>query len=402
MIQLPNGCSCGEFLIRPKNWKQSNASVKTDWYIRYRFYDPKFKNEHPDGYPRLAKGGINRLKTAVARRAAMELLIKTEMEALNEGFNFFTRITTLPAEITYEIKPTTPFAKALKASYERLAVPKVTKYSIKSCLKYVTKAIEQLRFNFLEIQAVRRRHIKLILEQCEKNQARWSPQSFNHYRAYLMMMFKELIDLETVELNPVSLIEKKPVKRLQRTELTSKEREQVDAHLAKVDPRFRLYMYIFFHSGSRIAELARVRGRDVDMNNQRFLISVEKRKVPVEVWKPMKNLVYQYWAEMITGCGPDDYVFSHDIKPGKVSALPEYFTKRWKRVVKEPLNITADLYSLKHSNMEETAKIINIKRAQHMASHTSEATSKLYAQGEKAREDEDLKLINNEFIKKQG
>jgi len=322
-----------------------------------------------------------------------------EIKKLKDGWNPITGLYMESDAITYEIKPTTPFAKALKASFDRLQVPKVTRYSIKSCLKYVTKAIEQLRFNFLDIQAVRRRHIKLILEQCEKNQDRWSAQSFNHYRAYLMMMFKELVDLDTIELNPVTAIEKKPVKRKKRTELTDKERELVDEHLEKVDPRFRLYIYIFFHSGSRIAELARVKGRDVDMNNQRFLVTVEKRKVHVEVWKPMKNLVYDYWAEMIKDCGPDDYVFSHGIKPGKESALPEYFTKRWKRVVKDSLGITADLYSLKHSNMEETAKIINIKRAQHMASHTSEATSKLYAQGERAREDEDLKLVNNEFVK---
>jgi hypothetical protein len=40
MITLPNSCKCSELKVNPKNRENSRASVRKNWFIYYRFYNP--------------------------------------------------------------------------------------------------------------------------------------------------------------------------------------------------------------------------------------------------------------------------------------------------------------------------------------------------------------------------
>ena len=46
MIILPLFCTCSALKVNPKNWQSAKVSIKKDWYVYYRFYDPVFK-ENP-------------------------------------------------------------------------------------------------------------------------------------------------------------------------------------------------------------------------------------------------------------------------------------------------------------------------------------------------------------------
>ena len=46
MIILPLSCTCSDLKVFPKNWMSAKVSIKKDWYVYYRFYDPVFK-ENP-------------------------------------------------------------------------------------------------------------------------------------------------------------------------------------------------------------------------------------------------------------------------------------------------------------------------------------------------------------------
>jgi hypothetical protein len=81
MIQLPNGCYCGELVVNPKNWKQLGASLKKDWYISYRFYDPQQKNKYPKGKFRVVKG-MNSFTNLEEGRTATKEIIKIELALL--------------------------------------------------------------------------------------------------------------------------------------------------------------------------------------------------------------------------------------------------------------------------------------------------------------------------------
>ena len=75
-------------------------------------------------------------------------------------------------------------------------------------------------------------------------------------------------------------------------------------------------------------------------------------------------------------CGPEDYVFSKGLKPGSGQIRADQITRRWRRHVKGKvekggLGVTADFYSLKHLNLDETAAVLDSKDASAMASHNT-------------------------------
>jgi integrase len=404
MIALHHGCWISEMTVNPKNWLTQGCSTKKDWYIQYYFHDPLYKNEPGLKYGKLRIiKGMNDTSNLAERRDITKAIIADELKLLlEEGYNPISKAFKLPVELVYAIEPTTPFLNALDKSFGRLKVSRGNKSSVKSALTWISKAATQLGFDKLEIQQVRRKHIKLILEQCPLNQVRWSPQSFNHYRSYLMMLFKELLELDAIELNPVNDISKMPVARKIRPTLSDEQRKQIDDYLLEHDLNLRRYVHIFFHSGSRIAELARLQGKDVDLKKQRFKINVKKGKTETETWRPIKDIALDFWKEALQDCEPDYYVFSRNIQPGPKPVWAEYVTKRWLEVIKAPekkggLGINIDFYSLKHLNLDETAAQLDLQAAANMAGHTTPIITMLYAQGEKDRQNERLKKVTNKF-----
>ena len=69
MIQLQFGCYCSELKVSPKNWQTRKVSLKKDWFVYYRFYDPLLKDN-----PKFRKGklivlkGMNQFKTIEERQ----------------------------------------------------------------------------------------------------------------------------------------------------------------------------------------------------------------------------------------------------------------------------------------------------------------------------------------------
>lgn len=101
-------------------------------------------------------------------------------------------------------------------------------------------------------------------------------------------------------------------------------------------------------------------------------------------------------------CNPDDYVFSTNVQPGPQAVWAEYVTKRWRKVIKAPvdkggLGINVDFYSLKHLNLDETSAQLGLQAAADMAGHTTPVITLRYARGEKDRQDARLKKMTNKF-----
>lgn len=61
------------------------------------------------------------------------------------------------------------------------------------------------------------------------------------------------------------------------------------------------------------------------------------------------------------------------------------------------IGISADFYSLKHLNTDETAAILGLQAAMRHNGHTSASTTMIYAIGQKDRELEELKKVGNTF-----
>jgi integrase len=401
MITLPNNCYCYDIKVLPKNWKTSKAAIHEEWMVYYRFYDPSFKHD-----PKYKKGKLIRIKSMNAfkdvlqRQEQTDKIIHAELKKLkDEAYNPITGLYATGQALSNSIKESTPFFQALTAVEKLLTSSKSTKRDLRSVLKAISTASTQIGIYNNPIGVISRKHIKMLLTQIELNNGEESIHRYNKNRTYLMMLFKELVEIEAVETNPVREISKKqrviPVRQL----LTIKERKRIDSHLKNNYPRFWLFTHIFFHSGARLTEMMQVKRSDVNIPKQEFIVTVKKGKVIRRVVKPIKDIALPFWEKAVVAASDNEYIFSVNLCPGSKAINTDQITKRWKNHVKDKLDITADFYSLKHLHLDEIANNLTIEDAAAMASHTStQITLKHYAVNERQRQNERLKALTNAFV----
>ncbi len=403
MLKLPSGCACSEPTVFPKNWKLAGANVKLKWRVQFYFYDP----QNPDPKKRkkfcLIKGGINTFKTLEEKREATGFLLKEAKKMLLTGYNF---ITGQRADMSHkEVQPQTPFLEALWWSQKQMPEG-TTKQNTASALRRIEKAANALRFNYFTIQEVRRKHFKKILDECGRQRDEkgkllpWTACTYNHYRSYLMMLIPTLLDEEIIDSDPVGTIKKKIEEEKYREVLTPKQRQTVNDHFKNAMPNYWRFLHIFFHSGARVLELLKLKPEDVDIEAGIFKIWVRKGKKVRQDARPIKDVVKTLWVEVLqeADTANQPYLFGPHLKPGARSCTRDWVTRIWNQEVKTKLGIDIDLYSLKHLNLDETAKLLDLQKAATMAGHTSTVvTMKYYAYNEKQRELDRLKKVDNAF-----
>jgi integrase len=400
-IFLPHGCWCSRPNVSPQNWndkKDKTVTTEKDWSVQYRFYDPGILG--PDGKPRPHHEvfkKINHVKNIADRRALCQDLIDNEIENLRRGYNPARQaFTPLPSNNISDIEPSTVFITACELARLKLKCSETTKSDIKSALKYIGKSALNLSYHHLPVGEIKRKHISLILNNCVNIKPYWSPHLFNHYRAYLRMIFNKLEELEAIEHNPVDdklpkEIAEKKLKKLP----TDNEVATILQHFES-DKYFLQFIHIFFHSGSREVELLRLKTTDVDLEKQIFRVTVKKGNKIRQDERPIKKVALQYWQQVINEAALGQFLFGRKtMAPATVPATRDYVTKKWQREVKIALNINVDLYSLKHKNLDEIAAYLSIQEAQKMAGHGSKIITMRYAINEKQRENDRLREVPN-------
>lgn len=405
---LANGCHTSPISVVPKNWYTTKASIQKDWIIQYRFYDPEFPK------PKVVQiRGMNSYKDLPSRQAATRSIIETEVAELKKGYNPFLndymQIWQEESE-DFIIHPDTPWIVALDKALERLTVVKSTKDDIQSVINGVKKASGRLRMSDTKIKDIRRRHILSIFDQCKIDNKKFSDFRRNRYREYLNILFNELVEVEATELNPVIAIRKiKGIKRAKRETLTQEQREKIDKHLKAKHYPFWRFLQIFYHSGTRITEFMRMKTEDVNLKQQTFKVTVLKGRQATVVEKVIKDVAMPLWSELLKSANKGQYLFSRGLNPGDYPIRPDQINKRWKRNVKEPLGITADFYSIKHSHTEDTVNNTTAKllaevqkiaesAAANLNGHTTtDMVKKVYDVNNKARMDEIIRKLDNKF-----
>ena len=252
----------------------------------------------------------------------------------------------------------------------------------------------QFGYQNMVVSEITRRHIKYILSGLTGI----APKTYNKFRSYLMSIFKELLELECVEYNPVTDISRRKETLKVRQTLSMRERKAVNDHLKANYYEFWRFIQIFFHSGARPIELMLLKVKDVNLDDQTYKITVKKGREYVEQKRVIKDVAVPFIRELIRHAHRDHFIFSHGLVPGPKNIDRGNITRRWKMHVKDKLGITADLYSLKHSNLDEVAEALDLEAASRLAGHKSTIiTMRHYATGEKSRQENRIKKIANEF-----
>jgi len=420
MHLLPNNCSCSAPTVSPKDWMTGGIKLlKVDWYIQYYFRDPSVEDLPKRGKFIIIKR-MNKFKTLAERREATQFLLDNEVDLLlNFEYNPVKNTRIYPTAEVYEkgIDPDTPFTEALTLALGLLSVTRETKQDIRSIIKYITLAATRVGYSNLQVNEVTRKHIKILLDQQahlkitspkgELVTRSWTNARYNVYWKYLHRLFEELIECEACEYNPVARISKKSTVNKMRVTLTKEQRhEVVNVYLKEKYYNFYRFCQIFFHSGARIAELLRMKVKDVNLQQQKFKITVLKGKNSGEEERTIKNIALPFWIEQLKDADPEWYVFGknetrsltkYTLLAGKISIQPRQITDRWERLVKRRLGVVADIYSLKHSNLDDIAAKEGKQAAQSAAGHSSISTTEKYLPGEDEREHNRYRKIDNEL-----
>ena len=401
MHQLQNNCRVGKISVYPKIWdakKLPDKVINLIWYIKYYFYDDNLQQVKQV----VIKSGINEYRTLKEKQDAVRGLLQIEREQLKNGYNPITqKFLQVQQADNSVVGPHTKFVDALQKAQSTLKLEGFTKYNMKFIVEKVCNAackvsIDGQCITELNIYDVKKRHIRALMNYLsEKNN--WSAHSWNNYRAYLMMLFKELSEYDAVETNIPRDISKRKITRKVRVILSDVERQKVSEYLQKNNPRFWLFLNMFFHSGARISEFFRIKLGDVNLERQALKVTVKKGKQYVEVIKPIKNIAVPYWEEYLRGYKNENlYLMGKGLYPSEKNIRYDQINHRWQRV-KNNLGIEADFYSLKHLNSDQVAAELGIRYAQKLNSHTSVNTTKIYAINENVREMELIKNVGNAF-----
>jgi integrase len=384
MKQLSGGCRVSRLSVTPSNWKSAKATTSGPWRISYRFYDPRFPNPK-----QVVIRGMNKFHELKDRRAATMALIEQETTILDAGFNPFDNV--LPEMATPVIGQKMALGDALEFAVGKIRAVKGTLIDIRSVIRGTIAAARALQLADLAIGEVSRRHIKQILEYLRETNPRFSNHRFNKYRAYLSRVFRELIEMELIDTNPVRDIAKAKETFSMRETLTADELARL-AELKTMAPAFYRYVAIFFYSGSRTTELFRLKFEDVDLSKQEFRVLVKKGNSYREDIRVVTDDALPLWTELMATGKPGMYVFSRGLKPGRDQIRPDQINRRWNKYVIQGLGIKKDFYSLKHTFADMIAAKLDINHAATLDGHTTPViTLKHYAPGERARERERIK-----------
>lgn len=402
MKNLSNGCSYSELWVSPEDWRTTTAksAIGKQWYVQCYFFDPLYAEKYPKGFPFRKK--LNRLKTIDERKAAVKLYLE-EIPKLFEdkGWNPITKTFMIPEEPVYnndDVTPDTKIMDALWFAWQRLEIEKRTSSELKGILTRFEKAVIRLRLNTVKISEFKRKQYRLVIDNIEKTEGKFSAHKYNKYRTYISILFRELLEYEAIDSNVIKDIRKRVQERKLREVLSEKDREIVNQFLKDNYPEFWRFTIIFFHSGGRITELLRLQIKDVDLDKQVYRTLIKKGNKLNWIERPIKDIALHLWQRSVFGARPDDYVFSDGLIPGPKMIAYKNIQRRWKMHIKDKLDITADFYSLKHLNLDQTAELLSLEDAARLAGHTS--TSMVvnhYAVGEQNRKLERLKKLNNKF-----
>jgi hypothetical protein len=426
MIQLNNGCSRSEMKVTPSNWnipadKAPAKLIKIKWRIYYRYYDPAFKNDPKKWGQMIQVLGMNDRKDLLKRQAATKILLEAELERIDvQLYNPITGKFHVITERIEDIIPATPFIDALnKAAKMITCVPRMME-DILCVIKKIEVAAGKLfdktlhkPYPGLKIAQVSRKHIVYIFEQCKKDNDKFSTHRQNRYRAYLMMLYKQLVKVEAVEHNPINDIpvEKGTIKRVKQL-FTPTEMLLINTNLKAWDYSFWRYMRIFHRSGSRTSEMTRLKVDNVSLETQEFIVLVKKGRNYVEQVRPIPDDILPLWIEAMEEARPGQYLFSEYFKPGIKQIDKTWVERRWSKYVmgypeewkdeklrrENCLYIKKTFYLLKSQNTDAIDKALDLEHAAAADGHTNTTTTKNhYAIGHDRRKLEKLKRTEIPF-----
>lgn len=362
-------------LLKKKNFSapkiySANGDLKKRWHVYYSYRNPesgklqRMKNIY---------GTANRYKTKEDRLVILSIYRSKLLKLLKEGFNPFednnqkyqereeknldTYVDSNPKKALVipetESDPEEPvlsykeaFEKGLK--FKEKLISDTTRRSYENRLKNFLLWVEKHHPDLKSITDIDK---KLVMDFLNHILDQTSPRNRNNYRTDLSSIMQALEDNDIIKSN---FIKKIPVLKSipQRNKTYSKEeQENIFKHLETTDKTLLLFIKFISYNFLRPIEVCRLRVGDLDIKNKR--IQFKAKNSPLKT-KIIPDLLLQDLPDL-SKLDKTYNLFTPDglggVWEAELGNRRDYFSKRFKRVVKDKFHLGADygLYSFRHT-----------------------------------------------------
>ncbi|TBN04452.1 site-specific integrase [Hyunsoonleella flava] len=339
------------------------------WHIYFSFRNPdtgKLKRMTP------FYGEANKYKTKEERLEVLTIYRKALLKLLKLGYNPFVDNTELYKKLNRKKGPlpTNKISEVLKegdTSYEK----EKTKMSIRDAFDFGIKMKEKvintttkkgyknrvrtfikwLEENHPDINNIEKLDKRIVVQFLNHILLKTSARNRNNYRTDLSSIVQVLEDNDIIMSN---MVKKTPVLKSspERNKTYSKDtQEQIFTYLEKEDPILLLYIKFISYNFLRPIEVCRLKVGSIDIGSQ--TLKVKAKNSPLKT-KIIPDILLKELPDL-SNIDPEADLFT----PNKIAGFwdtdmnnrRDYFSKRFKRVVKDKFGLGKDygLYSFRHT-----------------------------------------------------
>ncbi|WMI64769.1 site-specific integrase [Aestuariibaculum sp. YM273] len=371
----------------------AKGDLSKRWYVYFSFRNPKtgkLKRVTP------FYGDVNKYKTKEERMEALTIYRKTLIKLLKLGYNPFQDNTELYNKLNSKKETSETNTKSInntKAGEKKTELIEANGMPIKEAFEFslnikrqllsktTTRGYQNRVDSFLKwldenapgLKNVNQLNKKVVSAFLNDTLQRTSARNRNNYRTDLSSLMQVLEDNDIIEVN---FIKKIPVLKStpERNKTYSLEiQEAIFKHLQVNDPILLLYIKFISYNFLRPIEVCRLKVKNIDIANRTIQFKAKNsplktKIIPEILWNDLPDLsTLDKEAMLFT---PDKIGAEWDTD---INNKRNYFSKRFKKVVKDHFNLGADygLYSFRHTY------ITKLYRALVKESSPFEAKSKL-------------------------
>lgn len=340
----------------------ANGDLKKRWYVYYSYLNPqtgklqRMKNIY---------GKCNSYKTKEDRLSVLTQYRKKLLSLLQEGFNPYHDNPDLYAKRlnTERVPLCVPETQISVVEDPKMTLKEALDLALKLKEKQInpkTKSNYQNRIdNLLKWTTAKRPEMQFIDELGKKDVInflneelhRTSARSRNNFRVDLSSLMQTLEDNEVIALNFVKKIPVlKSIPERNKT-YTAEKQEEIFTHLEKTDPILLLFIKFISYNFLRPIEVCRLKVGDLNLVNNTIQFKAKNSNFKTKI---IPEILLNDLPDL-SGMDKSLFLFTPDKIGGEwsteISNKRDYFTKRFKSVVKDHFHLGVDygLYSFRHT-----------------------------------------------------
>ncbi|MGJ5643545.1 tyrosine-type recombinase/integrase [Formosa sp. S-31] len=394
----------------------AKGDLNKRWYVYFSYRDPKsgkLKMQTP------FYGNANQHKTKEERLAALGIYSKIISQLLSEGYNpyednterFYASeegkeavvnkepvqdakeetVKIVPkVEVSQESKETEIGEGFIEALDFDLNLKKrlLRESSLRSYENHLSVFRRWIEENHPKLKYIAQLDKKVVLEFLNDVLDRTSARNYNNYRASLSSMMGTLESNDKVTSNFVKNIKKLKTDPKRNKTYSREEQERIFQYLEDNDPLLLHFIKFVSYSFMRPIEVCRLKVGDLDLKNK--TLSFKAKNSPLKT-KIIPDILIDELPDL-SSLKKKDSLFTPNGMGGVWDITPDqkrgYFTKRFKKVVKDEFGFDEDygIYSFRHTFFTKLYRQMSQKTNPHTAKgnlmlitgHTSMAALEKY------------------------